>query len=142
MELLSNSDLPAQLVLSIMFNLVAVTKHKSDSSVRPVPIGFKKVEKAIQIFNKLKMDVSIPLQLSEYDKNFLAECISSLETAIGRHKNAVADSDLVLYISLKDAVTVFEEVSIDVDEIQKPSGKDEEEHANVLLTNTFLARKF
>lgn len=142
MVLLSNANLSQETFASVMASLVLATKGKSDKVTRPIIIDKERMGKLITILGKLDSSPQDTINLVEDERISIKECLHALRGAIGRHQTAITDSALSTYISLSDAVTALEEVSIDQKDIRKPAFGNIEPHASAFLAHTTLARRF
>lgn len=125
-----------------MANLVTMTKSGNKKSEDRHLISVDRAEVVIKLFDTMNDAIDGQYALTKENKQFAGQYITILKAPVARHKSAVSDLGLTAYISITDAITALEEVSIDQNEVRKAMRSDYEASTSTLLAHTTPARKF
>lgn len=96
----------------------------------------------ITILAKLDSSSEVTSDFVDDESLSIKECVQALRSMIRRQQTTVRDSAKPAYISLRDAITALEEVTIDRRDIRKPASENAEPGTSALIAHTTLARRF
>lgn len=106
-----------QIFSPVKSSVLLVSIEKASSSDSRILIILNLVENAVVLLEKFDNNPTNPYVLTDEDWSFILEFVLTLKTAISQNQSAVADSEIVLYISL--TLAALKEVSIGEDEISE-----------------------
>lgn len=96
-----------------MSNLLSVTKSRDDSNHDKIMVNKSQLQKAVDSMKAVGGGQDDAINGEAIDKVFAARSATGRKTALERHATALKNSELVSYISMTDAVSILEKISID-----------------------------
>lgn len=141
MILISNENLSQETFPSFMASLVSATKTKSGEGNESILISKERVTTLIKLLSKLSEFSNVSTSPSTEEQQVTEQSLHALKSIIIKRRHAfMTDNALDTCISLNDAGTALEEVSIGQKDIRKPhAGRI---RTSTLLAHTTLARRF
>lgn len=123
MNLLPNANLISQTFSSVITILVTTTTNKKSKFDSRTLVSLQRAQKAITVLETIMNPTREAPVLNNRESMILTNFVNSIHSTIKPHKLHEPDPGLSAYISLTDAVTALDEVSIDRDEIKSQIGR-------------------